>query len=315
MTTHSDYRLGQFIELKTHHALIAKLDAAVTRKRLCTLLGPMGCGKTWLLDYWRRLRPRDQQLPRASEVLYVRLRSDRGLAVPKTCQLYSKLWHALQRLDRPAHLPARSPGADEDEIKMHNARQLQELFPQFIAKAGLRNIRAIIVDNAHYLDDTALSWLLDARSYYDEQRGPRAARAIILAGHRDTPAGKALLNKIRDHDEAKAAWASHDIEMQHLSLIDFFEAVGWVVPRNLRAEFAPELNKQREALDLWTIAGGVRKQADDKHWFEAAGANWWSFEEIIEVLDEVLGPWDGKHPRVITQEVVERVKKRLKGGR
>lgn len=315
MTTASDLQLNQFIELASHQDVLKRLDTAVARKRLCTLLGPIGCGKTWLLDYWRRLRPREPHQPRPGEMLYIRLRPDRDLAIPTTCQLYSKLWHALQRLDRPAHLPARSSGADEDEeeIKMYNARQLQELFPKFIEKAGRRNIRAIVVDNAHYLDNTALDWLLDARTYYDEQRGPRPARAIILAGHRDTPVGRALLNKIKERDEAKAAWTGHDIEMAHLSLSDFFEVVSWVVPRNLRAEFAPDVHQQREALDLWELAGGKRVKADDGRRVETAGARWWEFGAIIEALDDVLGPWDGKRPRVITREVLERAKKRLKG--
>jgi hypothetical protein len=245
-----------------------------------------------------------------------------------TCQLYSKLWHVLQLLERPAHLPALSSGADADEaeIKMYNARQLQELLPKLIEKLRQRNIVAIIIDNAHYLDVTAFDWLLDARAYYDELRGPRPARAIILAGHRDTPAGKALLKKIKGDEkkikgdektdgmtEAEAAWIGHDIEMQHLSLASFFEAIGWVVSRNLRAEFAPDVNKQRETLELWTLAGGVRKQADDKRRVETAGARWWEFEAMIEALDVELGPWDGKRLRVITPEVLERVKKRLKG--
>ncbi|NNJ12585.1 ATP-binding protein [Chloroflexales bacterium ZM16-3] len=318
MTT-SEIDLTQFIELGFHKELMAKLDEAVARKRLCTLLGSLGCGKTWLLDYWRRLRTRGPDQPRAGEILYIRLRSDSSLAIPTTCQLYSKLWHALQLLERPAHLPARSSGADADEadIKMYNARQLQELFPKLIEKLSQRHIVAIIIDNAHYLDVTALDWLLDARAYYDEQRGPRPARAIILAGHRDTPAGKALLRKIRGDDkvegnaEAKAAWKGYDIEMQHLGLASFFEAVSWAVPRNLQAEFAPDVNKQREILDLWTIAGGVRKQAEDKRWVETAGVRWWGFEEMLDAFDVELGPWDGKRTRLITQDVLERVKKKL----
>lgn len=324
MTT-SEIDLTQFIGLGFHKELMAKLDEAVARKRLCTLLGPSGCGKTWLLDYWRRLRPREPGKPRASEILYIRLRPDSSLAAPMTCQLYSKLWHALQLLERPAHLPVRggSVDADEAEIKMYNARQIQELFPKLIEKLNRHNIVAIIIDNAHYLDVTAFEWMLDARAYYDERRGPRPARAIILAGHRDTPAGKSLLRKIRGDDkkvegegnaEAKAAWKGYDIELQHLSLVSFFEAVSWAVPRNLQAEFASDVNKQRELLELWSIAGGVRKQAEDKRWVETAGARWWEFEEMLEAFDVELGPWDGKHLRLITQEVLDRVKRRLRGG-
>jgi hypothetical protein len=151
------------------------------------------------------------------------------------------------------------------------------------------------------------------------KEAPRPARAIILAGHRDTPDGKALLKKIKGDakadglTEAEAAWIGHDIEMQHLSLASFFEAIGWVVSRNLRAAFALDVNKQHETLELWALVGGVRRQADDKRWVETAGARWWEFEAVIEALDVELGPWDGKRLRLITHEVLERVKKRLRG--
>jgi hypothetical protein len=218
-------------------------------------------------------------------------------------------------LERPTHLPGKSNGsdADEAEIKMYNARQLQELFPKLIEKLRWRNIVAIIIDNAHYLDVAAFDWLLDARAYYDEQRGPRPARAIILSGHRHTPTSNSLINKIKNHDEAKAAWRGHDIEMQHLSVGNFFEAVAWAVPRNLQAEFTFDVNKQRETFDLWTIAGGIRKQAEDKRWVETAGARWWEFEAMLEALDDTLGARDGKRPRLITPDVLERVKRRLRG--
>jgi hypothetical protein len=307
------FQLTEFVRLTMHDELISRLDTAVERRRMCTLLGPRGSGKTWLLDYWRRQRPREPTKPRAHEMLYIKLRSDHGLAVPTVSQLYSKLYYAVQCLDRPAHLLELNKGANASEpaVPIYNLRHLQRLFPALIEKLGRRNIQAIIIDDAQYLDTTALNWLLDTRAYYDEQRGPRPVRALILAGERDTPAGQALLKRIKNDPEIQAAWSGHDIEMCHLTLAHFLEVMASIIGFNLRAQFGSDVNKQREIFELWKLAGGVRVQGEDKRWVERAGASWWVIEGIAEALDVELGPAEGSL-RVITPEVIERVTKRLR---
>ncbi len=62
-----EFKLTEFIELPSQVSLIEKLDDAVARKRFCTLVGPLGCGKTWLLDFWRRTRKRKPEAIKPKE--------------------------------------------------------------------------------------------------------------------------------------------------------------------------------------------------------------------------------------------------------
>jgi hypothetical protein len=107
-----EFKLTEFIELPSQVGLFEKLDDAVARKKFCTLLGPLGCGKTWLLDYWRRARKGNPGAIKPKEALYIHLRPATESSLPMTCVVYSRLWYALQRLNRPKYLPDNEcPGA------------------------------------------------------------------------------------------------------------------------------------------------------------------------------------------------------------
>src|SRR5215216_2302319 len=104
-----EFKLTEFIELPPHLPsqadLLKKLDDAVARKKFCTVLRPLGCGKTWLLDYWRRTRKRGDEAIKPKEALYIHLRPATESSLPMTCVVYSRLWYALQRLSQPKYLP------------------------------------------------------------------------------------------------------------------------------------------------------------------------------------------------------------------
>jgi hypothetical protein len=108
------------------------------------------------------------------EALYIHLRSATESSLPMTCVVYSRLWYALQRLNRPQYLPDNEPTFYDDaneDIKISNSRDLQKLLPKVIKSAHQRNIRAVIIDNAHYMDSTSLEWLLDVWRPYDDEHG------------------------------------------------------------------------------------------------------------------------------------------------
>jgi hypothetical protein len=307
------FKLREFIELPSQMPYVQRLDAAVARNAICTLLGLQGSGKTWLLDYWRRIRERSPEVIQPRQVVYIHLRHRPEPSFPMTCVVYSRLWHALCRLERPAYLPKQEKrlDVDEEDIKMYNARQLQNLLLKVIERANRLNIRAVIVDNAHYLDKTALEWLLDVRTYYDEQHGFIPRRAIILSGRSDLAEGRRLVENLMAIDEARVAWGRHALEMSYLSRADFIQALAWLTTRNLHAEWQPELVSQREAVNLWELVGGKLVKKEGGEIIEVSGAGWRAVEGLASDLDEELGPWNGKTPRMITRETLDRVRARL----
>ncbi len=72
-----------------------------------------------------------------------------------------------------------------------------------------------------------------------------------------------------------------------------------------------KLNKKKEAVKLWELTGGKLDKADDGRKIELSGGRWRDVELLAAELDERLGPWDGKNPRIITQEILDQLKESL----
>lgn len=307
-----EFKLAEFIKLPYHDPLLEQLDRAVQMKAICTLLGPAGSGKSWLIDYWLRTRERSPQAIQPKQALYISLRTIPDNPFPVVCMVYSRLWFAIQRIDRPAYLSKRQEAGEDRiaDIKVYNARQLQSLLLKVIDNADRKGIRAVVIDNAHHLDALALDWLMDTRMFYDPHHGFVPRRALILVAHNDTSSGIQLVKRLRNIEEAKAAWR-YQLEMKHLSRIEFIQMLAWLNNRNLRTEFSADLNPQRETVDLWKLTGGNMERKEDGQQVEKTGARWWNIEPLAAFLDEELGPWDGKNHRIITRQVLDRVKERL----
>ena len=311
----STVQIHTFIPLKSHYPIINRLDHAVSRKGICTFFGPFSCGKSSLMDYWLRIRERPADAIQPNQTLCIRLRPAPERQFPMVCMVYSRLWHRLQQLDQPSYLTSANERINhsESDIKVHNSRQLQSLLLKLIDRANRRNIRAVVIDNAHFLDKDALEWLMDLRAYYDEQEGFVPRRAIVLVGRSDLPEGERMLRNLERIDEALPAWKNLRLEMKHMNRGEFIEAFALLIGQNLQATFHPELSpqeKQREVVELWKRAGGTLGKKETGETTELTGAHWRAVEELIVDLDETLGPWDGTRLRVITREILEQVKGR-----
>lgn len=148
--------LTTYIDMPTRtQPILEALDRAIQRRRICTLIGSSGSGKSALIDHWLRTRP---PKPFAiDEMVLVRLRSSGS--IPMNCVLYSRLWHEILKRNRPTYMPASS--LTDDDIKIYNERQLQSLHLKVVEYLEKLHIRAIVIDNAHLLDQLALEWSLD----------------------------------------------------------------------------------------------------------------------------------------------------------
>jgi hypothetical protein len=70
----------------------------------------------------------------------------------------------------------------------------------------------------------------------------------------------------------------------------------------------PNGSGKTSLLDYW------RRLRPREPLVERTGARWWEFTMIIEALDDELNSWDGKRTRIITNDIIERVKARLTTG-
>lgn len=307
-------QITNFIQIETQQPLLDLLDRTVARKGICTLFGPFGCGKSALIDYWARIRKRHTDMLQPQQSLYIHLRPAPDTKFPMLCMVYARLWHRLQQLDQPAYLtvPEDRNASSDLDVKVYNSRQLQSLLLKLIDRANRRNIRAVIIDNAHFLDKLALEWLLDLRMYYNKD-GFVPRRAIVLVGRSDLPEGERMLRNLESIDEALPAWHNLRLEMKYLSSTEFLSAFAGLLTDNLQAVFHRELSPQeqkREVVELWKRAGGTLGKNETGEITELTGARWRAIESLAADLDETLGPWDGTRPRVLTREILEQIKGR-----
>jgi hypothetical protein len=112
-------------------------------------------------------------------------------------------------------------------------------------------------------------------------------------------------------DDIKAAWLKHKLQMTYFSRAEFLHIISWLTTRNLHAKFDTELNMQREAVELWKLTGGKLGKADDGKVIELSGGRWRDVELLAVELDELLGSWDGKNPRIITRQILDVLKANL----
>ena len=99
---------------------------------------------------------------------------------------------------------------------------------------------------------------------------------------------------LADNDEACAAWTER-LEVLTLSAPELAQVLGWLSLRNLRAAFAPDVNLQNAATELLQIVTG----------------NWYHIARLADILDEELGSERNGDKRMITRQVLTRVKERF----
>lgn len=270
--------------------ILESLERAATRQQICTLMGPRGSGKSALVDHWHRTRiTRDAAHPRT---IMVHLRPAQH--IPMACVLYSRLWHELLRLQQPAYVPERY--AIDTAIKMYTGRQLHSLHSQVIRELERLHIQAIVIDNADLLDQTALEWSLDLRTYFHPVHGYIPRRGIILVGKSsaDTIRNNKLIRMLAANDEIYEGW-TEQCELHTLRSDEIAHVLLTILVDHLQVSFAPDVRLQREAEELSTLLQG----------------NWHYVARLYTILDEELGTSTHPATRQMTNKVFARAKNRF----
>ena len=211
------------------------------------------------------------------------------------CVVFPRIWHEIQQVGRPAYQRHDDEG---ERITMYNARQIESLRQRIIEEANKRDVRAIVVARANLLDDEALEWLLDLRSYRSREIGfaPRFALVLACTSSSDGSSPK-IIHSLRKMHEIAAEW-----RQLKLGLIDEREAeaiLGRLIYLNLYAQFEPLLDVNSIVAKLYDLTGG----------------SWWLLRELALYIDEELGLAQSKERRQVTMDVLDRVYKRFEDNR
>jgi hypothetical protein len=188
--------------------------------------------------------------------VHIALTQAPGSSVPMTCVAFSMLWFALRVLDarlrgsniEPSTHPPRSFSREQQFLSLYHdsiVPLIWELQP-----------RAIVVSNAHLLDERTLAWLLHLRRFAYDDRPMIARHALILPARiTDYDAGRFadLMNK---NDETKVAWPNR-IDFLALSVADFRRILVGLFAQNLKASLRRTSTKTGLSSDLPSGLRGI----------------------------------------------------------
>jgi len=281
----------------------AILQRTVEKRRICTLLGPGGCGKTALFQEWRSRQKQPE------EVIYIRLDPPSTSYQSMTHMVYARILDELLDLARPAYAPHRKQ-YDEDTNRF-GKKQLERLRKDVMRELNRRPITTLAVARIEHVDLHALDWTLSLR-LGPTTIGLEVRRALVLIGQQKSKAKVedqlgAWLNR---RDEAREAWLERiDLTRPMLDetrgtkekpgmfrrLLD--EGVKAMVPDN---DDRPRINEQ---LGKWV------EQTEE---VGVTGCNMSSLARLIRLLDDEAEERPGASARLITWRTIERVQARLK---
>jgi hypothetical protein len=274
-------------EIPSTAELFEKLDSGVRHRKIITLVGPSGSGKKTLLSEWARNRT---TVARPTEILVVSMSPKPDKSVPPIGIALSRIWDSLEQLARPAYM---QPSADARKIRMYTARHIETLRIEVQKALAERNVRAIVIGRADFLNKDGLTWLLDMRNYYDRQRGFKPRFALILSITSDD-AQHALLTHIKSNAELRSDWLQ--FRLSYITPREIGKVLAQIVDLNLNAIFHSSLNINQIAIN----------------WYALTGGNWWLLKALAQDIDDKLGTSTDHSPRVITQDVIEHVNARFK---
>lgn len=212
------------------------------------------------------------------------------------CVTFVMLLDALTRLE------AYAEGSEQSRPKRikswHTDGQFLSLFFDFVVPLTEQlQPRAILIGNAQYLDEPTLGWLLKLRTYpkYGDPLAARHGLILCAVVEPESIEANKFTSIVHNHHETKETWKSR-LQMSPMSLSEFVAIVARFVHRNLYAEFSDDILAKQVTTEFgkWT------------------SLRWRQLARVMEAVDQELGPAPASgERRVITEEVLERVRKRF----
>ena len=279
-----------FLPLPATPQHLATLDRVVMTKTLATVGGPSGSGKTALVGHWATTRPIRLTSNPHDQVLLVAL-PRANAALPMEYTVCLRVWHALQRLAGTHYLiPQRLQRTTYRTFSKRNLEWLSIAVSELLEQCP---IRAIVIDNAHHLDQGAIERVLEWRTWYDERRGRVVRRAVILvATTTPEPSQDHFTTVLQQHAEAAALWRDQ-VTLTHLTQTECFQVLGHLIDGPLHADFSPALGGQLEQIGQ-TVCARVQ-------------GNWHYLMAWLQHVDLILGQPTYHRRRMITPTVLQHI--------
>lgn len=272
------------------------LDTAVKKCWVRLLTGERGTGKSYLLETWAA---RDSKIVRPREVIKIDLWNSKLEAwgaedgvYASACITFSLLWGELAQRQVPLDDVGTSPALAKPKT-VYKRSQFASLFRIVKDAVAEMRPRAIVIDNATYLDTFALDRLLDVRN----KRFPLCA--LILCGRQEKHATphepfrklfRASAAEQGAMTDAEAVYIPEVLTLQQLRELEFYE----VVADRLLKSFEIDLT---EAF----VAALLESDVLDRMW-QKINQDWRVMTRIETLIDFKLGP--DPRQRVMTLDVI-----------
>jgi hypothetical protein len=282
-----------FIYCQQTHSLFAAMDRTAKSRSIMTIGAYYGYGLSRLLRQWVIVEPKSVQDNQVAlvQLMNPELASFRNIKIMtppallllwETCYVLRDLLKVQRGYDRTS-----SPPRTGSEYSESYFLRLNEELRRLAQKLQLR---ALVIDNAQFLDERGLRKLVEVRDRCEHKFG------LILC------------YQMRDHAQPHERIQPLLEKVHVLDQRTDAEVVEQMSEAEFRSEVLPRLYIALEAdfsLEIEAKIGDFEATL----WKHTKG-NWHRIEALTTIFDEELGPKDGD-VRIINLEVEERINQRL----
>lgn len=285
-----------FIEYEQLPKLMHQLNQIVMSGSLGFLSGPFGCGKSRLLKQWveagpRVVDPHQMAIVKLSEPLKNSF-GDKRLASPMTLIAFSRLWYVLQRIPFQQYQQRRTV-VDQQPAPLYTDHKYLDLLSKVQAAIETLQIRAIIFDDAQYMDVLLLEQLMLLRESCPEPFAIIFCSQLEEHANTDKRLGS-IFKAVRGAPQALTSSLIlallQDETFYEPVLPNMFLGLGATITAEVEQHFA------QVAFDLRNRAQG----------------NWRNINQLATFFDEELPPTKSGY-RPVSLDVVRRVLDRFDG--
>ena len=281
---------------------VQRLNRAVRDCELLFVLAPSGSGKDRFFDWWWQEGCSDPAISdtiqlNPNEIVLINMLPPPSSSVPPASVLFTKIWDALQELDRVRY-EAQRPRPSGKPRSWKTDGQVLSLVTEYVNPLVHElDPHAFVILNGEYLDRRCWPYLLEElRSPIQRGKSRVAQRAVIVCASVDpSAAGDSKFGKqVNDIKELRAVWP-HRLEIGLMDVDEFVPVMLTFIRRNLNTIFADGVDQDAilQEAAAWTQA----------EWRLIA-------TQLLPIIDEELGPAKSDSPRVLTEKVWNRVRER-----
>ncbi len=273
---------------------LAVLNRTLQRGRICTIFGPMGCGKTALADYW-------QEVLTTERMVRIVLDPSSGEYRSVSHMIYARILEALRERRLPSYAPSLN---SDDTSEVFGRRQLERLRRDVLKELKEYDPSVILIDRIEYIELNAIVRALTLRHRPSQDRQTKP-RALILVGQKFYIKEKeqpiTWLNRL---SESKEYWTERlDVEYPSWEEIAGTEKRPGILQQFFKAlqlEAADDADHDTVSKQLGELVEGTQR-------------NFASLRRLMTLFDDEAEQRPGQTLRVITKKTVVRVRARLKG--